>query len=410
MDPELLKYLLLGIITLNLVFDKWLNWLNVKRATHMVPKTLEEYLDQEKLLRAEEYQKVNYNFGLVTGLFTYIITAVFILLGFFGELDIWLQDYIAHPIFRSLIYIGILFVGSDLLSLPFDYYHTFHIEEEFGFNTTTPKTFFTDKLKGYLLSITVGGTLLFALFWLIHQIGSDFWWMFWLVAMVFMIAVNLFYTAWVLPLFNKLSPLEDGELKSRILGYAQSVKFSLDNIFVVDGSKRSTKANAFFSGFGKRKKVVLYDTLIHQHTPDELIAVLAHEIGHYKRKHIWYNLLTSSLQVGVMLYILSLVIYNENMSLALGGNQMAIHLNLIGFTMLFSPISMILGIGLNMMSRKHEYEADEFAKKTFAGAPLAEALKTLSVKTLSHLNPHPWYVFVHYSHPPLLQRLEKLES
>ncbi|WP_143959933.1 M48 family metallopeptidase [Litoribacter populi] len=410
MDPALLKYLLLGIITLNLIFEKSINWLNVRRAHCLVPKTLEQYLSQEKVTESEEYQKTNYNFGLITGLFTYLITAVFILFGFFGDLDVWLQNFITEPLFRSLIYIGILFVGSDLLSLPFDYYHTFKIEEKFGFNKTTPKTFFVDKLKSYMLSITVGGILLLGLFWLIHQIGSDFWWIFWAVAMVFMLAVNLFYTAWILPIFNKLSPLEDGELKTRILAYANSVGFSLDNIFVVDGSKRSTKANAFFSGFGKRKKVVLFDTLIDQHTPDELIAVLAHEIGHYKRKHIWYNLLTSSLQVGAMLYILSLVIYNESMSLALGGNQLAIHLNLIGFTMLFSPISMILGIGLNMMSRKHEYEADAFAKETFAGQPLAEALKTLSVKTLSHLNPHPIYVFVHYSHPPLLKRLEKLES
>ncbi|MBS9523939.1 M48 family metallopeptidase [Litoribacter alkaliphilus] len=410
MDPALLKYLLLGIITLNLIFEKSINWLNVRRAHCLVPKTLEQYLSQEKVTESEEYQKTNYNFGLITGLFTYLITAIFILFGFFGDLDIWLQDFVGEPLLRSLIYIGILFIGSDLLSLPFDYYHTFKIEEKFGFNKTTPKTFFLDKLKSYLLSITVGGVLLLALFWLIHQIGSDFWWIFWAVAMVFMLAVNLFYTAWVLPIFNKLSPLEEGELKNRILAYANSVGFSLDNIFVVDGSKRSTKANAFFSGFGRRKKVVLFDTLIEQHTPDELIAVLAHEIGHYKRKHIWYNLLTSSLQVGVMLYILSLVIYNENMSLALGGNQLAIHLNLIGFTMLFSPISMLLGVGLNMMSRKHEYEADAFAKETFAGQPLAEALKTLSVKTLSHLNPHPLYVFVHYSHPPLLKRLAKLEG
>ncbi|MBT0811466.1 M48 family metallopeptidase [Litoribacter ruber] len=410
MDPALLKYLLLGIITLNLIFEKSINWLNVRRAHCLVPKTLEQYLSQEKVTESEEYQKTNYNFGLITGLFTYLITAIFILFGFFGDLDIWLQDFVGEPLLRSLIYIGILFIGSDLLSLPFDYYHTFKIEEKFGFNKTTPKTFFLDKLKSYLLSITVGGVLLLALFWLIHQIGSDFWWIFWAVAMVFMLAVNLFYTAWVLPIFNKLSPLEEGELKNRILAYANSVGFSLDNIFVVDGSKRSTKANAFFSGFGRRKKVVLFDTLIEQHTPEELIAVLAHEIGHYKRKHIWYNLLTSSLQVGVMLYILSLVIYNENMSLALGGNQLAIHLNLIGFTMLFSPISMLLGVGLNMMSRKHEYEADAFAKETFAGQPLAEALKTLSVKTLSHLNPHPLYVFVHYSHPPLLKRLAKLEG
>lgn len=409
MDPNLLKYLLMGIITLNIFIEKWLDWLNIRQDTGQLPATLEQYIDQKNLYKTKAYQKANYKFGLVTGAFTYILTMAFIATGFFGLLDIYLQQYFDSSIFLSLFYIGILFIGSDLLSLPFDYYHTFVIEERFGFNNTSKQTFFVDKVKGYIISIVIGGLLLLALIWLIHQVGQDFWWIFWIVAIVFMLAVNLFYTAWILPFFNKLSPLEEGELKKEIISYAKSVDFSLDNIFVIDGSKRSSKANAFFSGFGKRKKVVLYDTLIEQHTPDELVAVLAHEIGHYKKKHIYYNIFTGIFQVGIMLFILSQVIYNTNMSLALGGNQLAIHLNLIGFTMLFSPLSMLIGIGMNMMSRKHEFEADEFAKETFAGEPLAEALKTLSVKTLSNIHPHPWYVFVHYSHPPLIERLERLE-
>lgn len=410
MDPVLLKYLLMGIITLNIFIEKWLDWLNIRQVPDHLPATLEQYLDHDKLKQTRSYQIANYKFGLVASSFTYMLTMLFIWSGFFGLLDIWLQQFFEFPIVLSLVYIGILFMGSDILSLPFDYYHTFRIEEEYGFNKTTTKTFFLDKMKGYAISIVMGGALLYALLWLIHQVGQDFWWMFWIVAIVFMLGVNLFYTAWILPLFNKLSPLEDGDLKKEILCYAKSVDFSLDNIFVIDGSKRSSKANAFFSGFGKRKKVVLYDTLIDQHTPDELVAVLAHEIGHYKKRHIYYNMATGILQVGVMLFILSQVIYNESMSLALGGNQLAIHLNLIGFTMLFSPLSMLLGIGMNMMSRKHEFEADEFAKTTYAGEPLAEALKTLSVKTLSNIHPHPWYVFVHYSHPPLIERLERLEE
>jgi len=410
MDPELLKYLLMGIITFTICVEKWLDWLNIRQEEDHLPSTLEQYLDQKKLRQTRSYQKANYRFGLIASAFTYLLTMLFIASGFFGTLDIWLQQFFDYPIALSLVYIGILFMGSDLLSLPFDYYHTFKIEGEYGFNNTTKKVFFLDKLKGYVISIVIGGALLFGLLWLIHQVGRDFWWMFWIVAIVFMLVVNLFYTAWILPLFNKLYPLEEGDLKKEILCYAKSVDFSLDNIFVIDGSKRSSKANAFFSGFGKRKKVVLYDTLIEQHTPDELVAVLAHEIGHYKKKHIYYNMITGILQVGIMLFILSQVIYNENMSMALGGNQLAIHLNLIGFTMLFSPLSMLLGIGMNMMSRKHEFEADEFAKTTYAGEPLAEALKTLSVKTLSNIHPHPWYVFVHYSHPPLIERLEKLEE
>jgi STE24 endopeptidase len=409
MDTEWIKYLLLGVLTIGFIFEKSLSYLNVIRKVPRVPDTLNEYLNQDKLIQSKKYQVSNFRFGLITGLVSFILTFGFIYFGFFGWVDIWLKTWINDPIFLSLIYFGFIFIGSDLISLPFDYYQTFVIEEKFGFNKSTVKTYFSDKIKGYILSIVIGGGLLYVLLWLIHQMGKDFWWQFWAVSAVFMVFVNLFYTALILPLFNKLTPLENGELKDRIVQYAQRVDFPLENIFVIDGSKRSSKANAFFSGFGKRKKVVLYDTLIDQHTPDELVAVLAHEIGHYKKKHIIWSMFVSILQVGILLFILSQFIFSEKMSLALGGTSMAVHLNIIGFTMLFTPISMILGIGMNMISRKNEFEADAFAKETFAGQPLAEALKTLSVNTLSNINPHPWYVFVNYSHPPLLERLEKLE-
>lgn len=410
MDPIVIKYLLVGILTVNFAFDKLLNWLNVNREVKEVPETLDQYLNKEKLAKNKKYQLANYKFGLLTGTFSFLLTVGFVWFGFFGFVDEWLRQFIQQPLFLSIIYFGIIFIGSDLLSIPFDYYHTFRIEEDFGFNKSTKKTFFMDKIKGYMLSILIGGSLLYVLLWLILDIGKDFWWQFWIIAGIFMVLINMFYAGLILPLFNKLSPLEDGELKKTILDYAQSVGFSLDNVFVMDGSKRSTKANAFFSGLGKRKKVVLYDTLLEQHPPEELVAVLAHEIGHYKKGHIKLGMLTGIIQTGVILYILSWFIFNENISLALGGNQMAVHLNIIGFAMLFSPISTLLGIAMNVLSRKHEFEADEFAKKTYAGKPLAEALKTLSVKTLSNLNPHPAYVFVNYSHPPLMQRLEKLEQ
>ncbi|MFD2202131.1 M48 family metallopeptidase [Shivajiella indica] len=410
MDAEWVKYLLLSVLTIGFIFEKLLSYLNIIREVPEVPETLKEYVNKEKLIRSKDYQKTNFRFALVTGLVSFCLTFGFIYFGFFGLVDSWLKTWIEEPIILSLVFFGIIFIGSDLLSLPFDYFQTFVIEEKFGFNKSTVKTYFVDKIKGYFLSIVIGGGLLAILLWLIHQMGRGFWWQFWVVSAVFMVFVNLFYTALILPLFNKLTPLENGELKDRIVQYAYSVKFPLENIFVIDGSKRSSKANAFFSGFGKRKKVVLYDTLIEQHTPDELVAVLAHEIGHYKKKHIIWSMILSILQVGILLFILSQFIFSEKMSLALGGTSMAIHLNIIGFTMLFSPISMVLGIGMNMMSRKNEFEADAFAKETYSGQPLAEALKTLSVNSLSNINPHQWYVFVNYSHPPLLERLEKLES
>src|SRR5690606_4676883 len=252
------------------------------------------------------------------------------------------------------------------------------IEEDFGFNKTTPTLFFVDKMKGWALTIIIGGGLLYVLLWLVYSIGQSFWWQFWLITSVFMVLLNLFYTSLILPLFNKLSPLEEGNLKNQIMDYSRTVDFSLQNIFVIDGSKRSSKANAFFSGFGKKKKVVLYDTLIAQHQTDELVAILAHEIGHYKKNHILTGLILGILQTGILLFILSLFVFSENISLALGGNQMAVHLNLIGFSLLFSPISMLIGLGMNLLSRKNEFQADRFAMETFAGRPLADALKTLS--------------------------------
>jgi STE24 endopeptidase len=410
MQPITIQYLLIGILTVSFLSAKLLSWLNTRRKTGQVPETLHNYVSVEKLKKATDYKKANFRFGLITGTFSFILTVAFIAFGFFGWLDEFLRQFTEHLLWLPIIYMGVLLIGSDLLSIPFDYYHTFIIEDRFGFNKSTLATFFADKVKGYLISIPVGGGLLLALLALIQYIGPDFWWQFWVISAIFMVIVNNFYASLILPLFNKLSPLEDGELKEKIMKYAQSVDFSLNNIFVIDGSKRSSKANAFFSGFGKQKKVVLYDTLIEQHQPDELVAVLAHEIGHYKKNHILQGMGIGILQTGLILYVLSLLIYSESLSIALGGSQAAIHLNLIGFSMLFSPLSALIGIAMNLLSRKNEFEADAFAKQTYDGKPLATALKTLSVNSLSELDPHPWYVFVNYSHPPLLQRLQKLEG
>jgi STE24 endopeptidase len=409
MSAESLNYLLIGVLVFGFLVRKTLGYLNVKNPVPAIPATLSEYLSKAKLEESKAYQRENFRFKFIAGTFSFTLTFLFIVMGWFGAIDNWVADFGFNPLIKSLVFFGLIFVGSDILSLPFDYYSTFVIEDKYGFNKTSVRTFFSDKIKGYLLSILIGGGLLLIFLWLIHQMGKDFWWQFWVITAVFMVLINLFYTAWILPLFNKLTPLEEGELKSKILRYAKSVDFPLENIFIMDGSKRSSKANAFFSGFGKRKKVVLYDTLLDQHPPEELVAVLAHEVGHFKKKHIVWGMVTAVLQVGLMLFLLAQFIFSETMSMALGGNAWSAELNIIGFTMLFAPISMILGIGMNWISRKNEFEADEFAKRTFSGQPLAEALKTLSVKTLSTINPHPWYVFVNYSHPPLLERLERLE-
>jgi STE24 endopeptidase len=410
MDPTAITYLLIGVLSVNFVSSKFLSWLNIRRAENGIPKTMEGYLDLDKLTKAKEYQRVNFNFSLVAGFFSFGLTIAFLAFGFFGWLDAFLSQFTVHALWLPALYFAVLYLGSDLMGIPFDYYHTFVIEQRFGFNNTSLGIFLSDKLKGYLLSIAIGGSLLLTFLLLVNYMGIDFWWQFWLVTGVFMVLVNGLFSSYILPLFNKLTPLEEGELKQAILSYANKAGFPLENVFVIDGSKRSSKANAFFSGFGKRKKVVLYDTLIAQHSTDELVAVLAHEIGHYKKRHIVTNLVLGVLQTGLILFVLAHLIFSESLSLALGGSEMAVHLNLVGFTMLFSPLSALIGVGMNILSRKHEFEADAFAESTFDGQPLATALKKLSVNNLTNLNPHPWYVFINYSHPPLLQRIAKLET
>lgn len=401
---------MLAIVLLDYFIDQVLDYLNFKYSKTAVPAKLKGLYDDEEYARSQAYQKAKSKFSFITSAFSTLVSVLVLALGGFGLLDAFLRQYISDPIWLSLGFFGVLFVLSDLINIPFAYYGTFVIEERFGFNKTTLKTFVVDKLKGYLLAVIIGGLLGYALLWLIFQLGENFW----LYALVliggFMIFMNLFYTSVILPLFNKLKPLEDGELKTAINTYAQGVDFPLDNIFVIDGSKRSTKANAFFSGFGKKKRIVLYDTLIEKHSTEELVAVLAHEVGHYKKKHIILSMVLSLLQMGLTLFIMSLLIFNEQLSLALGGEELSIHLNFIAFALLYTPISRITGLFMNILSRKNEFEADAFAVTTYAGKPLMEALKKLSVTSLSNLTPHPAYVFVNYSHPPLLQRLEALES
>jgi STE24 endopeptidase len=282
------------------------------------------------------------------------------------------------------------------------------IEEKFGFNKTTPRTFVLDKLKGYLLGIIIGGGLLGLIIFIYRETGNNFWWMAWLAVAAFMMFATMFYASIILPLFNKLTPMPEGELRTAIENYCKKVNFKLNNLFVMDGSKRSSKANAFFSGLGPKKKIVLFDTLIEKHTTDELVAVLAHEIGHYKKKHTRTGLILGLAQSGLMLFILSLFLGNDELAKAMGASESSFHINALAFGILYSPLSEILGILGNILSRKHEYEADEYAKTTFSGNALAEALKKLSVDNLSNLTPHPAYVFVHYSHPTLLQRLKAL--
>ncbi len=408
MSPHFLFLLIAAIFVLDFFWEQLLEFLNFKRIPDQLPNEARGIYTEEKYQASVAYLRDKDKFGFFSSAFSFLLSAIMLFAGGFGWLDRELRQFISDPIVLSLVFFGILFLASDIVGLPLDYYGTFVIEEKHGFNKTTLKTFVIDKIKGYVLGIVIGGAVVFVFLWLVLTIGHHFWWIFWIIATVLVLCINMFYTSLILPLFNKLTPLEDGELKTAIEQYCQKEGFPGAKVFVIDGSKRSSKANAFFSGLGPQKKVVLYDTLIKNHSTEELVAVLAHEVGHYKKKHILQGFASSILQMGIILFILSLFVFNPVLSQALGGSQLSVHLNLIAFGLLISPVSMVSGLIQNAVSRKNEFEADEFAKRTYSGPELATALKKLSVDNLSQLTPHPLYVFFHYSHPPVLERLKKL--
>ena len=406
----MILYLIIIISTGGYLFDLVLEVLNYRSRKTDIPAEVAAFYDREKYLKSLEYHSVKTKFSFVSGAFSFLISISMLIFGGFGYVDSLLRPYFQNETALALVFFGVILVASDILSLPFQLYSTFVIEERFGFNKTTKGTFIADKVKGYIIGGIIGAALLSALKFLVNKSGPNFWIWFGVVASAFILFINMFYASWILPLFNKLTILPDGDLKSAIEGFSKKVSFPLDNIFVMDGSKRSSKANAFFSGIGGKKKIVLYDTLISNHTTEELVAVLAHEVGHFKKKHIILSMVLSVVQIFFVLFILSLMIFNSDLSVALGGAQQSIHLNLIAFAILFSPISAVTGLLMSLLSRKNEYEADAYARETYSGVALGDALKKLSVDTLSDLYPHPAYVFFHYSHPTLLQRLEALKG
>jgi STE24 endopeptidase len=410
MQPQTILYIILTITIVSYFFDQLLDYINLRAQRSDIPDEVASFYDRHKYLKSLQYHRDLTHFSFFTSAFSFVASLLMLALGGFGWLDEHLRGFFSHDIVLALVFFGVLSLVADILTLPFQWYRTFVIEDRYGFNKMSVKTFINDKLKGYALGAVIGGGLLSVLIYLVKWIGPDFWIWFSLIACAFILAMNMFYTSIILPLFNKLTPLPDGELKDAIEAFSRKVNFPLDNIFVIDGSKRSSKSNAFFSGIGKKKKIVLYDTLIQNHSNDELVAVLAHEVGHFKKKHIVWSYVLSVVQIVFTLYILSLMIFNESVSFALGGSQLAIHLNLLAFGILFSPISGITGLLMNLLSRKNEFEADAYARETFGGEALGRALKKLSVDNLSDLYPHPWYVFFHYSHPPLLTRLRAIAS
>jgi STE24 endopeptidase len=410
MEPKTIFLVIVAIIIFDYFLERILDFLNIKRIKSDLPPELEGIYNEEKYRKSQQYKKENDKLSLISSTISLIAILLMLFLGGFAWVNEIAKSITTHYILMPLVFFGVLMLASSIISLPFSIYDTFVIEEKYGFNKTTPKTFILDRIKGMLLSIVIGGGLFALILWFYQVTASMFWIYAWVLLTVFMVFMNMFYSTLIVPLFNKQTPLPEGELREAIEDFSEKVGFKLDNIFVIDGSKRSSKANAYFAGFGRRKRIVLFDTLIEDMEKNELVSVLAHEIGHYKKKHTIAGMFLSVLQTGLTLYILSLFISVPELSLALGVDEASFHIGLIAFGILYSPISMLLGLGLNVFSRKNEYQADKFAAVHYKPQALIEALKKLSSKNLSNLTPHPAYVFFHYSHPPLLQRVRALKK
>ena len=410
MNSSFLFYTIIAIIVLQFLMETVLDYLNSRKFQDPIPEELQDVFDNKEYLKSQAYKKDNYHFGILSSTFSIVLTLGFLIFGGFEWIDLFARNITENPILMALLFFGIIMIGSDIITTPFSYYQTFVIEEKYGFNKSTRKLFFLDKIKGWLMMAILGGGMLSMVIWFFQLAGNNFWiYALGLIA-IFTVFMNLFYSRLIVPLFNKQIPLEEGSLKSKIENYAGKVGFKLQNIFVIDGSKRSTKANAYFAGFGKEKRVTLYDTLIKDLEEEEIVAVLAHEVGHYKRHHIIINLIISILLTGVTLFILSFFINNPEFSFAIGVSEPSFHAALICFGILYSPISEITGLVMNILSRKFEFEADDYAKNTYKALPLINSLKKLSKNNLSNLTPHSAYVFMHYSHPPLIQRIRNLKA
>ena len=402
-------FIILGVLIGSYFLDLIVDALNVRHLRTDLPEEFEGYYDAIKYKKSQEYLKENTRFGIISDTITSPITIVFILWGGFNVVDQFARGLNLGTIPTGLIFVGVLLLALQILSIPFSIYSTFVIEEKYGFNRTTPKTFILDILKSWLLVVVIGGIILSAILWFFEKAGAWAWLYCWIAVTMFQIFLMFIAPVIIMPIFNKFVALEDGDLKEAIEAYARSQEFKLKGIFTMDGSKRSTKTNAFFTGFGRFRRIVLFDTLVEKHTVKQLVSILAHEMGHYKKKHILKSIVISILTTGLMFYILSLFINNKELFAAFKMQETSIYASLLFFGFLYSPIQMVLSIFGNMISRRHEYDADAYAVKTYKDTvSMIDALKKLSVENLSNLTPHPLKVFLNYSHPPVLERIRAI--
>lgn len=407
---ETILYLVIGFTLFEFIFSKTLSWLNMKTWDKPLPPEVKDLYDAEEYKKARDYAVINNKIGTISATLTLAITVSILYFKGFASVDNFARSYSASAIVQCLIFFGILSLASSIISLPFELYSTFVVEEKFGFNKTTPLLYVIDKLKILVIAIVVGGGILALLTFLFGLLGNNFWMAGWALVSVIMILTAMFSVNVLLPIFNKLVPLEEGELRSSIEKYAAQVKFPLTNILIMDGSKRSSKSNAFFSGLGHKKNIVLYDTLIQDMSINEITAVLAHEVGHYKHNHVLQIAIISTIQIAILFFVFGVVAKSSIMAEMLGAKQNSFHLSLVTFSLLYAPVSLITDLLMNLFSRKNEYEADAYAQKTYSAAPLISALRKLTVKHLGNLQPHKAYVFFNYSHPTFLQRMNAMKG
>ncbi|MBA95419.1 MAG: peptidase M48 [Rickettsiales bacterium] len=403
--------LILGFYISFYLFDSIVEWLNIRCVSTTIPAEFQGVYDDEKYAKSQRYLKETTRFGFIQQTVTLIVVVPFILLGGFNQLDVFVRSLELSSLFSGVVYILILLLGMMFMGIPFSYYSTFVIEESYGFNKSTKSIFWMDFLKSMLLSFLIGIPILMAILWFFESLGS----MAWVVAWGFLIFVQLILVyiapSFIMPLFNTFEPLEDGELKTKLEAYSLEHNFSFEGIYKMDGSKRSSKSNAYFTGFGKQRRIVLFDTLIEKHSADELLAILAHEMGHYKLRHIHKSLALSVVTSGLMLFLLSLFLNNVLLAEAFGMESVSIYSSLIFFGFLFQPIEAVIGVLSNYLSRKHEFEADAFAVRTTAlPDAMIGGLKRLSVDNLSNLEPSYLKVWVDYTHPPVLQRINAIRK
>ena len=408
MDARVIYFVLLFILSLGFAWERVLEYLNMKQMSPVLPESLKGIYEEGEYQRFQNYKRENNRLDGWSSTFGFLLMMGFLAAGGFGWYNDWVVSLTGNTILQTLLFVmGLSFVSS-LLDIPFDYYTTFSIEERYGFNKTTRATYWWDIIKGAFVSLVLGGVLLSLLVWFYTWAGEFFWLYGWGAVTLFSLFMSLFYSRLIVPLFNKQTPLEVGSLRDKIEAFAAEAGFALGAIYVIDGSKRSTKANAYFTGFGSQKRVVLYDTLIRELSEEEVVAVLAHEIGHYKKHHTWKGMAVSVVQVGVLLWFFSLCVNYPGLSMALGGEQAYFQLGLVAFAILYAPISALMGVVMNRWSRKNEYEADAYAATHGCGEYLVSGLKKISVRALGNLTPHPLYEYVNYSHPSLLKRINRI--